>query len=88
MKVTNKIKAIKEVKSYGHLTLRSNEIPAVKDLQLGDGQKLTITVDVTELRKPDQWDISEGRMKATDIIVGARIMKVESIDTKADTKKS
>ena len=78
MKLENKVKAVKAVKSYGHLTLRSSDIPAAKDLTLGDKQTLIIEVDVQALRKPDNWDISENGMKPGDVIAEVRILKVES----------
>ena len=78
MKLENKVKAVKETKSYGHLTLRSSDVPATKNLTLGDKQTLIIEVDVQALRKPDRWDISENGMKPGDVIAEVRILKVES----------
>ncbi|KKM03701.1 hypothetical protein LCGC14_1771780 [marine sediment metagenome] len=76
MLVKSKVTAIKEIKSYGHITLNSGDFPGVKDLTLGDKKDITISIDITELRKPSQWDISEERMKPTDVIAGIRILGV------------
>ena len=76
MKLEAKVKAIIEPKSYGQITLNSGDFPGVKDLTLGDKKEITISVDITALRKPDRWDISEKRMKPTDVIANVRILGV------------
>ena len=77
MKLPNKVKAVKEEKSYGHLTLNSSNFPFVKDCTIGEVKELTIKLKVKELRAPSKWDISEGGMKPNDVIIGGSIVGIE-----------
>jgi hypothetical protein len=76
MKLENKVKAVKQVKSYGNLHLSSKDLPEVKNLSLGDKITLAIEVDVRGLRKPDRWEISEEGMKPGDIRADINILGV------------
>lgn len=77
MKLENKIKAVSaEPKSYGHITLNSSDFPGVANLTLGDKKTITVEVDIRALRKPDNWQISEDKMKPNDIIAEIKIMNV------------
>jgi len=68
MKLSSKVTAVKEEKSYGHLTLNSSDHPEVLDCKIGETKELTITVKVKGLRQPDNWQISEQGMKPKDVI--------------------
>ena len=77
MKLEAKVKAIKPPKSYGNITLSSVDFPDVANLKLGDVKSVVINIDITELRKPDNWDISEGRAKPTDVIARVNIKGIQ-----------
>jgi hypothetical protein len=77
MKLTAKVKPMpKEPKSYGHITLSSADFPGVADLKLGDKQTFTVEVDITALRKPDRWEVSDGNAKPNDVVASIKIMNV------------
>ena len=76
MKIENKIKAVKEEKSYGHLTLNSSEFPFVKDLSIGDIKQCVITTRVKELREASKWEISDKMAKPGDIFVSVTITDI------------
>ena len=84
MELKQQIKpAPKEPVSFGSLTLSSATCPEIKNLKLGVNQKMEITVEVTSLRKPDRWEISEGNHKPTDVLAS---VKITSISCKGDDK--
>ena len=88
MKLKNKVQAVKEVKSYGTLNLNSQDYPEIADLSIGDVKTCVITSEVTSLRKPDRWEISEQKMKPTDVIARVEIRKIEMPPKKkSDPKK-
>lgn len=88
MKLESKVKAVKEAKSYGTLNLNSQDYPEIKDMSIGDIKKCVITSEVVSLRKPDRWEISDQKMKPTDVIVRVEIRKIEmpKMEKKADKK--
>jgi len=86
MELKPKVKAIKEPKSYGHITLNSSDFPGVADLTLGEKKEITISVDIRALEKPDSWQISEGRLKPTDVIARINILGVKLPAKKKEVK--
>ena len=86
MKLVQKVTAVKEPKSYGHITLNSSDFPEVANLKLGDKQTFEITVDVTALRKPDSWEVSNNKVKPSDVIASIRVtnVKIEKEDSKKE----
>jgi hypothetical protein len=76
MKLENKVKAVKQEKSYGSLYLNTKDCPFLKDSSIDDEVEMTVTLKIRSLRKPDSWDISEKGMKPTDIIVDGNITKI------------
>lgn len=80
MKVEQKVKAVKQEKSYGTLHLNSGDTPFVKKATIGQMMEVTVTLKITELRQPDRWDISEGKMKLTDVMVRGNIVKIEEAE--------
>lgn len=86
MKLEAKTKAVKEVKSYGHLNLSSKEFPAIKDLTLGEDINITVTVNINSLRAPDMWEIANNHANPKDINAGFIIKNVE-FAKKPATKK-
>jgi hypothetical protein len=76
MKVANKVKAVKTVKSYGHLNLSSRDFPGISDLTLSEKLTLTIEVDITALRKPDPWEVAHNGGKPNDITASVNILGV------------
>lgn len=77
MQLESKVKAVKEEKSYGHLNINSQNFPFVKDCKIGEVKELTIKLRVKGLRAPDKWEISEQKMKPTDVIVQGNIVGIE-----------
>lgn len=88
MELKSKVTAVKEKPSYGHLRLSSKDFPEVKNLELGEAQTITIKVDVKGLRQPDRWEITEQKMKPTDIIAQVDIVGVSKFPEKSTNKKS
>jgi len=87
MKIPSKVQAVKEVKSYGHLTLNSKDYPEIAEASVGDMKECIITSEITALRKPDRWEISQKTYKPTDIIASVEIRKIEMHKPKKDDKK-
>jgi hypothetical protein len=87
MIVPQKIKSVKEEKSYGNLYLSSNDLPFVKDLKIGDMTEFEIKVKVTALRMPDRWEVSEGRAKPKDIKADVIILSIEHKAEEKEEKK-
>lgn len=77
MKLSSQVKAVKEEKSYGHLTLNSADHPEVLDCKIGETKELTITVKVKGLRQPDRWEISEKQMKPKDVVANVIITDIK-----------
>jgi hypothetical protein len=77
MQLENKVKAVKEEKSYGNLQLSSATHPFVKDLKLGEATEITITVKVTSLRQPDRWEISDKQAKPTDVHASVNVTNIK-----------
>jgi len=82
MKLESKVKAVKQEKSYGTLYLSSKDIPSGADAVIGDVLELTISLKVTQLRAPDQWDISEKKMGPKDVLVSGNITKISEKSVK------
>ena len=76
MLVKNQVKAVKEVKSFGRINVNSKDVPGVKDLTIGQKVTITIDVEITGLRKPDRWEISNKEILPTDVKVDMEIRKV------------
>ena len=77
MQLTQKIKpAPKEEKSYGHLNLNSATHTFIKDCKIGEEKEITIKIRVKGLRQPDRWEISEEKMKPTDVIANVNIIDI------------
>jgi len=77
MELKSKVSAVKEQKSYGHISLYSKDFPFVKDLKIGTDAEFEIKVKVKGLRTPDQWEVSSEKMNPKDIIASVVILKVE-----------
>lgn len=76
MKIQSKIKAVKQEKSYGNLRLSSADFPGVKELDIKETLTLTVEVEVKGLRSPDNWEVSEGGAKPTDIFADVNIKNI------------
>jgi hypothetical protein len=87
MKIENKIKAVKEEKSFGSLYLSSTDFPFIKDLGIGDTTELEIKVKVKGLRMPDRWEISESKANPKDIRADIIILSVEHKAEEMDEKE-
>ena len=85
MQLKQAVKAVKEVPSYGHLTLKSKDFPKVKDLKIDDEIEVTVKLKVTSLRSVDPWEISDGA-KLGDIRAGADIKNIKFVDSKEKSK--
>jgi hypothetical protein len=86
MKLENKVKQVKEEKSYGNLYVNSKDLPFIKDVSIGDIVELTIKLKVTQLRQPDRWEVSEQKLNPKDVIVSGSITKIEKEDEKSEGK--
>lgn len=80
--LSQKVKPVKEVKSYGSLHLTSKDLPNVKNLSIGDKLTITTDIEVVGLRKPDRWEIQNDNLRPTDIKVNVEIRKVNIPDKK------
>ena len=78
MKLESKVKAVKQEKSFGHLNLNSSTHEFIKSCKIGEEKELTIKVKVKGLRQPDRWEISEEKMKPTDVIASVNIVEIKS----------
>lgn len=73
MELKSKVTAVKEEKSYGHLTLNSGQFPFVNDLKIGEEKECMIKVKVKGLRQADKWEISNKEAKQGDIFASVNI---------------
>jgi hypothetical protein len=69
----NKVKAVKEEKSFGHLNIHSKDFPDVSEFKLTETIELTVTLKVNSLRSPDRWEIAEQKMNPKDIMAAGTI---------------
>lgn len=76
-KIQSKIKAVKEVKSYGHINLNSKDFPQVKDLKINTTIQVLVTLDINSLNSPARWEIAEGNSKPSDVRASGSITKVD-----------
>jgi hypothetical protein len=87
MQLGQKIKpAPKEEKSYGHLNLNSATAPFVKDCKIGEEKEVTIKIRVKGLRQPDRWEVSEEKMKPTDVIASVNVIGISHKSSKKKEK--
>ena len=78
MKLENKVKAVKQEVSFGHLNINSSKFPFVKDMKIGEKTTLTIDVEIKGLRAPDRWEMQENGMKPTDINASVNITNIKA----------
>jgi len=75
-------KAPKQKRHYGNLSLVDSDFPGAGELKIGEKVTVQVEVEVTGLRKPDKWDISEGYAKATDVQLSCDILSAKGINAK------
>jgi hypothetical protein len=69
----NKVKVVKEEKSFGHLNFHSKDFPEVKEFELNKTVELIVTLKVNSLRSPDRWEIAEQKMNPKDVTASGNI---------------
>lgn len=84
MKLESKVKAVKEEKSYGHLTLNSADHPEVAECKIGEEKELTIKIRVKGLRQPDRWEIQDKQMKPKDVVANVIITDIKHKSAKSE----
>lgn len=84
MELKSKVTAVKPKKTVGHISLNSGTLSEAKDFKLKEKVTLEVEVEITSLRTPDQWDISEGGAKPTDVNVGFDLLGAKVKSSKAE----
>jgi hypothetical protein len=86
MELKQTIKAVKVEPSYGNIRVNTSQFPFLNKAEVGKKVTIEIECEVTALRKPDNWEISEGKLKPTDLLVEISIKNLKPCDSKEDKK--
>lgn len=79
-KIAMKMGVSPQKKYKGNISLSSGEIPEAKNWGIGDKVNLLVEVEITGLRKPDQWEIDEKSCDKNSIKVQSDILSIKSIN--------
>lgn len=81
-------KGVKTEKFKGTICLDSDTLKEAKNFKIGDKVKLMVEVEVTELRMPNEWEVSEEGKSKDSIQVRSEIINISSINAIAKANNS
>lgn len=71
-------KKAKSKRHMGNLNLCSSDLPELKNSKIGDKVEVIVEVEVTSLRKPDEWEIEEYGHPKDSVQMGSEILSIKS----------
>lgn len=81
-------KEVKTEKYKGNIHLDSDTFKEAKNFKIGDKVKLMVEIEVTGLRVPDKWEVSEEGKSKDCVQVSSEIINISPINAIANANNS